>query len=103
MGTFELYQDQAGRYRFRLKTRAGRIIAVGEGFDTKAGAMDALTAVKREAGTAETVEIPDADLADLKCPNCGAAQRLPADARDGESDYSVAFCDGCERYWSEGN
>ena len=57
MGQFELYQDQAGLYRFRLKDRKGTIIAVGEGYDTKAVAMEVLTAVRREASTAETVEV----------------------------------------------
>lgn len=56
MGRFELYRDGAGLYRFRLLDRKGSVIAVGEGWATKAQALEALTAVKREAGTAETEE-----------------------------------------------
>ena len=57
MGTFELYRDGADLYRFRLKDRKGTIIAVGEGFETELQAVEALTAVRREASTAETVEV----------------------------------------------
>lgn len=58
MGTFELYRDGAGLYRFRLKDRKGSVIAIGLGHETKAHALEALTAVKREAGAADTVELP---------------------------------------------
>ena len=30
---FEVYQDKAGEYRFRLKARNGEIIAVSEGYN----------------------------------------------------------------------
>ena len=29
-GTFEIYKDQRGEYRFRLKARNGEIVASGE-------------------------------------------------------------------------
>jgi uncharacterized protein YegP (UPF0339 family) len=29
-GKFELYQDSAGKYRFRLKASNGQVIATGE-------------------------------------------------------------------------
>ncbi len=29
-GKFEVYQDRAGKYRFRLKARNGEVVAQGE-------------------------------------------------------------------------
>ena len=37
-GKFELYQDKAGKYRFRLKSSNGQVIAVGEAYESKAAA-----------------------------------------------------------------
>ena len=34
---FEMYQDKAGLFRFRLKARNGKIIAVSEGYAAKSG------------------------------------------------------------------
>ena len=36
---FEVYTDKAGEFRFRLKAKNGEIIAVGEGYKTKAPFM----------------------------------------------------------------
>lgn len=57
-GTFELYRDPAGHYRFRLRSSRGTIIAVGEGFPTKAQAQAAIDQVRRLAPTADTTEAP---------------------------------------------
>lgn len=43
---FELYQDRAGHYRFRLKARNGGIIAVSEGYTGKAACLDGIAAVR---------------------------------------------------------
>jgi len=53
---FELYQDKAGEYRFRLKARNGQIIAVGEGYTTKAACENGIQSVKMNADGAEIVE-----------------------------------------------
>ena len=45
-GKFEVYQDSAGKFRFRLKATNGQVIAVGQAY----GDVDAL-AVQREIGT----------------------------------------------------
>ena len=50
---FELYQDKAGRYRFRLKAKNGRIIAVSEGYATKAACENGIESVRTNAGDAE--------------------------------------------------
>ena len=37
-GKFEVYQDPAGKYRFRLKASNGQVVATGEAYETKAAA-----------------------------------------------------------------
>jgi hypothetical protein len=59
-GKFELYEDKAGKYRFRLKASNGQIIAVGEAYESKASAMKGIDSVKRNAGEASVVEIDQA-------------------------------------------
>ena len=53
---FEMYQDKAGEYRFRLKARNGKIIAVSEGYTAKAGCLNGIDSVKNNAGDAQVVE-----------------------------------------------
>ena len=53
---FEMYQDKAGEYRFRLKARNGEIIAVSEGYTTKAACENGIESVKKNAPEAEIVE-----------------------------------------------
>ena len=53
---FELYQDKAGEYRFRLKARNGEIVGVSEGYASKAGCENGIASVKKNAPEAETEE-----------------------------------------------
>ena len=53
---FEMYQDKAGEYRFRLKARNGEIIAVSEGYTAKAGCLNGIESVQKNAGEADVVE-----------------------------------------------
>ena len=46
---YEVYQDKAGEYRFRLKARNGEIIATGEGYKAKTGCMNGIDSIKRNA------------------------------------------------------
>lgn len=46
---YELYTDKSGEYRFRLKARNGEIIAVSEGYTAKAGALNGIESVKKNA------------------------------------------------------
>jgi len=46
---FELYQDKAGEYRFRLTARNGEIIAVSEGYKTKASCENGIASVRKNA------------------------------------------------------
>ena len=49
---FELYQDRAGAFRFRLRSRNGKIIAVSDGYSTKAAALSGLESVRKNAADA---------------------------------------------------
>ena len=56
--TFELYEDSAGEYRWRLRHDNGNVIAdSGEGYASKSGAKDAIERVQGYA--------PDADVLDV--------------------------------------
>jgi uncharacterized protein len=52
-GKFELYKDKAGEFRFRLKAGNGQVIAVSEGYSSKASAMNGIESVKENAPGAE--------------------------------------------------
>jgi uncharacterized protein YegP (UPF0339 family) len=54
---FELYQDKAGKFRWRLLATNGEIIAVGEGYNTKDSAKNGIASVKSNAAKAEVVEL----------------------------------------------
>ncbi len=53
---FEVYTDKAGEYRFRLKATNGQIIATGEGYKAKAGCLNGIASVQKNAPDAEIVE-----------------------------------------------
>ncbi|ADU46873.1 YegP family protein [Intrasporangium calvum] len=52
-GKFELYKSASGEYRFRLKATNGQIIATGEGYKTKASALNGIESVRKNAQTAQ--------------------------------------------------
>ncbi|GAA5153147.1 YegP family protein [Microbacterium pseudoresistens] len=58
-GKFELYQDKGGDYRFRLKAANGEIVATGQGYASKSGALNGIDSVRRNAADAEVVEVDD--------------------------------------------
>lgn len=53
---FELYQDKAGEFRFRLKATNGQIIAVSEGYKAMSSCKNGVESVKKNAPGAEIVE-----------------------------------------------
>ncbi len=53
---FELYLDKADEFRFRLKAKNGEIIAVSEGYTTKASCENGIASVKKNAPDAEVVD-----------------------------------------------
>ena len=50
---YEVYQDKAGEFRFRLKATNGQIIAVSEGYKTKASCENGIESVQKNAAEAE--------------------------------------------------
>lgn len=58
-GKFEVYQDKAGKFRFRLKAGNGEVVAGGEAYESKAGAVNGTEAVQRAAAGATVVDLTD--------------------------------------------
>ncbi len=54
---FEIFKDSKGEFRFRLKAPNGEVIAVGEGYTSKAGCMNGIESVRKNAPKAEIVEM----------------------------------------------
>lgn len=57
---FEVYLDKAGEYRFRLKATNGQIIAVGEGYKAKAGCLNGIASIQKNAPDAPVVDTTEA-------------------------------------------
>jgi len=55
-GTFEVYKDKAGKFRFRLKASNGQIVASGEAYESMSNAKEGCEAVQRAAAGAKIVE-----------------------------------------------
>lgn len=53
---FELYQDKGGEYRFRLKSKNGRIIGFSEGYTAKAGCINGIESVMQNTAGAKIEE-----------------------------------------------
>jgi uncharacterized protein YegP (UPF0339 family) len=49
---FEVYKDTGGQFRFRLKANNGQVIATGEGYKTRAGVMNGIVTIKKNAAGA---------------------------------------------------
>lgn len=58
-GKFEIYKDGRGEFRFRLKAGNGEVVATGEGYSTKAGAIKGTEAVQRAAEGATVVDLTE--------------------------------------------
>ena len=56
-GIFEVYEDKAGKFRFRLKAGNGQIVAQGEAYESKSSAIKGCEAVQRAAAGAKVVEV----------------------------------------------
>lgn len=54
---FELYEDKAGEFRFRLKAGNGENIGSSEGYKAKAGAKNGIASVQKNAGLEERYKI----------------------------------------------
>lgn len=56
-GKFEIYTDKAGKYRFRLKSSNGQVIAVGEAYESKASCLNGIESIKKNAPDAPVVDV----------------------------------------------
>ncbi len=54
---FEIYNDKAGEYRFRLKATNGQTIAVSEGYKSLAGCENGVESVKKNAPEAAVEKV----------------------------------------------
>ena len=59
-GKFEIYKDKANKFRFRLKAGNGEVIAVGEAYESKAGCLNGIESIRKNAPDAVIVEIENA-------------------------------------------
>jgi len=46
---FEVYEDKAGEFRFRLKASNGQVIATSEGYKTKKSCLNGVESVQKNA------------------------------------------------------
>ncbi len=53
MGKFVVYKDKRGEFRWKLLADNNQIIAVGEGYTSKAGCMNGIDSVKKNAPKAK--------------------------------------------------
>ncbi|WP_308466190.1 YegP family protein [Rathayibacter soli] len=55
-GTFDLFKDKGGHWRFNLKASNGQIIASSESYNSKASALNGVESVRKNAAEAKLVE-----------------------------------------------
>jgi uncharacterized protein YegP (UPF0339 family) len=56
-GKFEVYEDKAGKFRFRLKASNGQVVATGEAYETRAAAKKGCESVVKASTGAPVVEV----------------------------------------------
>lgn len=57
MSKYEIYEDEAGEWRWRLKAANSKIVASGEGYKTQGGAIRGVDANRRAAIRAKVVTV----------------------------------------------
>jgi uncharacterized protein YegP (UPF0339 family) len=53
---FEVYKDARGEHRFRLKAPNGQVIAIGEGYSSKASCLNGINSIKENSAIPERWE-----------------------------------------------
>jgi len=56
-GSFELWVDKGGGWRFNLKATNGQVIASSQGYASRASALKGIDSVRRNAPEAAIVEL----------------------------------------------
>jgi hypothetical protein len=54
---FELYEDSAGKWRFRMKAGNGEIILSSEAYESKQNALNGIKVIKKDGPTAIIEEV----------------------------------------------
>ena len=55
-GSFEIFKDKAGEYRFRLKASNGEIILASEGYKAKSSCKNGIASVMKNSASASRFE-----------------------------------------------
>ena len=58
-GKFEVYEDKAGKYRFRLKAGNGQVIATGQGYASKESCLNGIESIRNNAPEAPVIEVEE--------------------------------------------
>ena len=58
-GTFEIYEEKAGEFRFRLKDTNGQVIVTVGGYKTKASAIEGIKSVQKNAPGAKIEDLSE--------------------------------------------
>lgn len=56
-GTFEIYEDKAGEYRFRLRASNGQTVLTSEGYKSKSGAKNGIESVQENCHSSDCYEM----------------------------------------------
>ena len=59
-GKFEIYKDNAGEFRFRLKAGNGETILTGQGYKAKDGVLCGIESIQKNAGDPARFELKEA-------------------------------------------
>ncbi len=55
-GSFEIYKDKAGEFRFRLKASNGEIVLASEGYKAKSSCKNGIESVKKNSKSKSSFE-----------------------------------------------
>jgi uncharacterized protein YegP (UPF0339 family) len=58
LGKYEIYKDNAGKFRWRLRASNGEEIASGQGYESKESCMEGVKSVKKNA-TSKIVDMTE--------------------------------------------
>ncbi|MBQ9714804.1 MAG: DUF1508 domain-containing protein [Clostridia bacterium] len=95
LGNFELVQDKAKRYFYKLKSSANRLLCVGEVYSTKQSCVNSVDSVKRFAESAVLSEKIEEDLTIVAyMPNKNVDEKSPLKGKWKivEDDDTGEFC-----------
>jgi len=94
-GTFEIYKDKAGEFRFRLRATNGQVIVTVGGYETKASAIEGIESVQKNAPGAKIEDLGEVSsaLGDTTPPP-GPGAVLPKGSSTGSAG-AMAKGSGC--------